>query len=489
MTTGRTISTTTRPDDRRSDLSRLRAAALPPSVTARLPGGLWVTAVRLATVARVEMRLTLPLAPGHAGSRSVGTATAPVLSARAAVLAACVLRGTTGTDGTRVETALGRIGADVVPLVGAGCLALRGGVLTDGLADLLRTLAGALSCAQRPDHEVNAARTVLRGQTAVARVSPALAAHALLCRHAPRWAGDPQQPPAPELIAAVTPAQVRALHARVLVPARARLVLVGDLDPDGAVDAVREAFAGWTSDAVRPLVLDPDEGPPPTPPEDTPARRVGLHPAVREGTAQVRLCAARGDEPLTPALRLASLVLGGHPESRLVARLRRRHGYTYAVRCRPESLPGDGTGTGAGGPLPPPPGHRLFIEADTAPAKAHALLEALGEELARMVSDPPSAAEVAQAGAHFTGSSLTTWATQAGLADALAHHPGPLPPADPAELWDLMENLRRTPPDAVAAAGRAFFPGRFTGVVIGAEGPPPGPSRHWTIGRTSGAGD
>ncbi|MFR0359369.1 insulinase family protein, partial [Streptomyces sediminimaris] len=310
MTTGRTISTTTRPDDHHADRVRPRAAALPPSttalppsVTARLPGGLWVTAVRLATVARVEMRLTMPLTPGHAPPHSAQTATGPVPAARAAVLAACVLRGTTGTDGTRVETALGRIGGDVVPLVGADRLALRGGVLADGLDDLLRTLADALSRTERPDHEVTAARTVLRGQTALARMSPALAAHALLCRHAPRWAGDPQQPPAPELIAAVTPGQVRELHARLLVPAHARLVLVGDLDPDRAVEAVREAFAGWTSDAARPLVPDPDEGPPHTPAEETPARTVGLHPAVRAGTAQVRLVAARGDEPLTPALR------------------------------------------------------------------------------------------------------------------------------------------------------------------------------------------
>ncbi|MFF6998229.1 M16 family metallopeptidase [Streptomyces sp. NPDC008313] len=536
MTTGRTISTAVGSGDRRTGRVRPHIAApapqppqLPLSADARLPNGLWVTAVRLATVARVEVRLTLPLGPG-------GPAPAAVHSARAAVLAACVLRGVTRADGTPVETALGRIGGDVVPLVGGGCLALRGGVLADGLDVLLRTLADALSSPERPETEVTAARTVLGGQTAVARTRPAVAAHALLCRHAPGWAGDPQEPPAPELIAAVTPAQVRESHARILVPARARLVLVGDLDPEAAVHTVREAFAGWSADdAPGPAVRRRNEGsdagpgrgggggseagvdagsagwdkgsdagrdkgsdvPRPHSPGDgsSPVRTIGLHPAVREGTAQVRLCAARDDEPLTPALRLAALVLGGHAESRLVARLRQRHGYTYAVRCRPEPWPPEGPATVTpswqADPLPPPapsPGHRLLVEADTAPGKAHALLEALGEELARMAADPPSAAEVALALAHFTGASLTTWATQAGLADALAHHLGPRQPAGPAHLWELVEDLRRAPADAVAAAGAAFRPARFTGVVIGAEGPPPATSRHWTFGQVREAG-
>ncbi|MFF9351845.1 M16 family metallopeptidase [Streptomyces sp. NPDC014734] len=463
------------------------AAVVPPSVTARLPNGLRVTAVRLATVARAELRLTMPLAPPCSGPAAVRSPlTGPVPSARAALLAASVLRGTTGVDGTRIETALGRIGGDVVPLAGADRLVLRGGVLAGGLGALLNTVAGALTSMTCSDHEMRAARTVLCGQAAVAGMRPAAAARALLHRHAPGWAGAPQEPPPAEIIAAITPEQVRELHARGLDPTRARLVLVGDLDPDGAVEAAREAFAGWTAAVTQPPALQLPEDPPPRPAEEV-ARTIALHPALRDGIAQVCLCAARDDEPLTPALRLASLVFGGHPGSRLVTRLRERHGFTYAVRVRPEELEERGPRPQPGGALPRARGHRLFITADTAPSKAHALVEALGDELARMAARPPSAGEVALACAHFAGVSLTTWSTQAGLADALAD-PSPQSPADPEALYGLMETVRRTPPEAVAAAGGAFSPDRFTGVLTGAAGTPR-PSRHWAFGRAVGADD
>ncbi|MEV0781788.1 insulinase family protein [Streptomyces sp. NPDC050423] len=457
------------------------AATVARSAVARLPGGLRVTAVRLATVPRVEVRLAMPLAPRFTGHAVAADAvTGPVRAARAAVLAACALRGATCADGTRTETALGRAGADLVPTAGADRLALHGGVLAGGLDVLLRAMAAAVSSVTWSEHDVAAARTVLGGQAAVAARQSAASARALLHRHAPGWAGDPQGLPTPELIDAVTSEQVRELHARALVPAPARLVLVGDLDPDAAVGAAREAFAGWTGPAARTPDVPGCPGPPPRPAADFPSGTVGLYPAAREGIAQVLLCAASDDEPLTPALRLAALVFGGHPESRVITRLRERHGYTYAVRSWAESRGAVEPGSRSGGGFPLERGHRLFIGADTAPSKARPLLEGLGDELARMVTDPPSAGEVDRACAHFTGISLIAWSTQAGLADALAD-PSPQSPADPEQLRELLVALARTPPETVAAAARgAFAPGRFTGVVTGAA-PAFGAGRHWRV--------
>ncbi|MEU6279002.1 insulinase family protein [Streptomyces sp. NPDC047028] len=430
----------------------------------RLAGGLRVTAVRLPTVPRVEVRLSVPLGAATATSAAADTATA-------AVLAACVLRGTTGADGIPVEQALGMVGGDVVPLAGAGRLVLRGGVLADGLGPLLRTLAGAVAAGTYTDDDVAAARTVLGGQTAVARMTPAVAAHALLERHAPGWTAGPQEPPSPEDIAGVTPERVRALHARALVPSYARLVLVGDLDPAAATAAARSAFAGWTAaEAPRPQAPSPAR-----PLRFTPGV-LALHPAVRPGTAQIRLCAVRDGEPLGPATRLAALVLGGYPGSRLGTRLRERHGYTYSVQAWAEERPwrqpcGDGGGREEG--------HRLLVEADTAPEKTAALLDALGDELARMADEPPSAGEVAAARAHFAGASLIAWSTQSGLADALAD-PSPGAPGSPAELREPVDALHRTSAAAVADAARtACAPGGFAGVVVGAAGEPR--PAHWSV--------
>ncbi|MFG2310760.1 M16 family metallopeptidase [Streptomyces sp. NPDC048566] len=454
------------------------AADVPQTATGCLPGGLRVTAVRLATVARVEMRLTLPLPLPDAGTRDdTDRPTRSVAAARAAVLAACLLRGSTATDGVGVETALGRIGADVAPLADAGRLVLRGGVLSGGLGDLLRLLAGAVTTMTYSDDEVAAARTVLAGQAAVIGMRPEAAVRALLHRQAPDRPGDPTEPPTPRLMAAVTAEEVRALHARALRPAHARLVLVGDLDPDRAIGEARAAFAGWSA-RTPPGSPPVPGGPLPSPPADPRASGlVGWYPAVREDTAQVLLCSVGDDLPLTPALRLACLAFGGHPESRTAASLRERHGYTYAVRAWPEN--GGTVGRGAGRQTRP--GHRLFVGADTAPTKARALLECLGEELARMVSEPPSATEVERARTRLAGASLTAWSTQTGLADALAD-PSPGAPADPGRLRTALDTLMRTSTDAVAAAAReAFSPGRFTGVVAGAAQATPATSRHWTF--------
>lgn len=429
----------------------------PPSATERLPSGLRVLAVRLPTVPRVEVRLRVPF-----DAAEPAPADGPELGARGSVLASTVLRGLPHTDRRGIEVALGRVGAELVPHFAARQFSLRGGVLAAGLVPLLRLLADTLTSATHPDEEVRAARTTLGGQLAVARSAPATAARALLLRQAYGDHPAGRELPAPEDVAAVAPEQVRTLHERQLVPGRATLVLVGDLDPEATVEAARRALAGWTGHTRATDVL---------PPPDSPAGEVRLHPALRAGTAQLRLCAPAGADAADPALRLAALTLGGFAASRCTARLRTHHGYTYAVRSALESGPG---------------GQRLVVEADTAPPTALPLLSALGAELARMADDPPDAAEVAAARAHITGSSLIAWSTQAGLADALADPAVPV--ADPGDPHTRLAALDRTPVAAVATAARGFFsPARFTGVLTGAPEDPGSPlpyCPHWRL--TSG---
>lgn len=434
-----------------------RVTYAPPSAAERLPNGLRVLAVRLPTVPRVEVRLRVPFDAAEPEPAAGPELTyGPELAARGAVLASTVLRGLPHTNRRGIETALGRFGGELVPLFAARQFSLRGGVLAAGLVPLLRLLADTLTSATHPEEEVRAARASLGGQLAVARSAPATAARALMLRQAYGDHPAGRELPAPDEVAAVTPGQVRTLHERQLVPGRAALVLVGDLDPDETVEAARDALARWTGHSPAADAL--------TPPE-FPAGEVRPHPAPGEATAQIRLCAPAGADPADPALRLAVLALGGFASSRLTARLRTRHGYTYAVRSALES-----------GPC----GQRLVVEADTAPPTALPLLTALGAELARMTQVPPDAAEVATARAHMTGGSLIAWSTQAGLADALADPAVSV--ADPRELHTRLDVLDRTPVAAVATAARDFFsPARFTGVLTGAPGTPPPSCPHWRL--------
>lgn len=418
---------------------------VPPSAATTLPSGLRVLAVRLPTVPRVELRLTADLGP-----------LTPGLAARTSILAATLLRGLPGRDRQDIATSLGSLGCDVVPLVHGGRLTLRGGALSGGLVPLLRLLAHALTAATHPEQEVQAARTTLGGQLALARATPAAQALALLRRRIHGDGAAAQEPPTPRQLAGVTAEHVRTLRTERLLPSAAALVLVGDLDPDATVHTARRIFDGWgAAGGAR-------DGCPRTA-GATGARRataaagagtagaIAVHPTAQGDRAYLCLGAPMGDGPVGPALHLADVMLGGSPRSRLELRLRDRDALAYTVRSSLDS--------GLGGP-------QLIVCADTAASTALRLTEAVGDELTRLAQGPPDARETAAVRDYAIGSAQIVWSSQAGLADALAE----LPDArqGPAALAARQDALRQVDAGALAGVCRAMLPpSRFTGVLVG----------------------
>ncbi|MER6525836.1 insulinase family protein [Streptomyces sp. NPDC001508] len=413
---------------------------VPPSAATTLPSGLRVLAVRLPTVPRVELRLTADL----------GTV-APGLSARASILAATLLRGLPGRDRQDIETLLGRLGCDLVPLVHGGRLSLRGGVLSGGLVPLLRFLAYAVTAATHPEQEVQAARTAVGGQLALARATPATQALALI---RPRVHGDGaagQEPPTLQQLAGVTAEQVRTLHTERLLPSSATLVLVGDLDPDATVHTARGIFDGWgtagTGDGTTRQMCPRAAG-------ATGAGAAGaiaVHPTAAGDRAYLCLGAPMGDGPVGPALHLANVMLGGFPRSRLERRLRDRDALAYTVWSSLDS--------GLGGP-------QLIVCADTAAPTALRLTEAVGDELTRLAQGPPDARQTAAVRDYAIGSAQIAWSSQTGLADALAELPAAR--QDPAALAARQDELRQVDAEALAEVCRRMLPpSRFTGVLVG----------------------
>ena len=67
-----------------------------------------------------------------------------------------------------------------------------------------------------------------------------------------RYAGHPYaiSLPDPALVASIGDGDLRRLHGERVLPAGSTLVLVGELDPAAATDAVAEALAGWTGDGT-----------------------------------------------------------------------------------------------------------------------------------------------------------------------------------------------------------------------------------------------
>ena len=162
-------------------------------------------------------------------------------------------------------------------------------------------------------------------------------------------------------MAAVDGDALRELHRQRVLPAGSSLVLVGDLDPAAATEAVVAALAGWSATghaveappapALR-RARHRDRRPARRRPVQPPARRAGpgphgsrpaRRPAGQHDLRRVLLLPAGGEHPRAARLHLQPAQLRRPPGRRLVVpgRGRRRHGGDRARRCsRPRTSSG-----------------------------------------------------------------------------------------------------------------------------------------------------
>ncbi|MBN9735744.1 MULTISPECIES: pitrilysin family protein [unclassified Pseudonocardia] len=419
------------------DLGHTEQVPLPEVVTRTLPNGLTVLAARRPGVPMVETLLRIPAA-------SAGPTADAGWTAGTEVLAETLLTGTAGRDRVGLDDDLAAVGAELGVGVDPEWLQAGGSALASGLPVVLDVLADVLTGATHADDEVLRERARLVERIAVARAQPRTVAREALMRR--RFGDHPivSEMPTAEAVAGITPERVRALHTDVVVPDGARLVLVGDIDPESAIDEVARRLGGWTGDhPARRL----DE--PPVPP-------VGDVQLVhRPGSvqSQLRLTAPgldRTDERYT-AFQIANLVFGGYFSSRWMENIREDKGYTYGAHSGQEFVPG---------------GAVLGLDADVASDVTAAALLETRYELGRMVAVPPTEHEVTSARRYAIGSLLVSLDSQSALA-------GTLSALDAAGLdveWlrDRPRRLEEVTVDEVAeVAAEMFAPPRFTGVIVG----------------------
>jgi predicted Zn-dependent peptidase len=337
----------------------------------------------------VELRLKIPFGGTHRTH-----------SARAELLAATMLQGTPRWDRFAIDKVLAAAGGELFAMVDPEHLSVSGSALASGLDVTLDVLGDALRAASYPATEVARERDRLVERIMVSRSRPGVIAREALQRR--RYGNHPftRELPEADEVAAVTPAAVRTLHCRSVVPEGAVLVLVGDIEPQRAVESVASALAGWQ--AGQPAV-----GLAPLPP----LTGTDLQLVHREGAvqSQLRLSAQalpRADERY-PALQLANLVFGGYFSSRWVENIREDKGYTYGAHCGFEFTVHGAT---------------LVADADTASEVTAATLLETRYELGRMAVQPPDAAEVDNA-RHYAIGSLTTAGT--GWPPGHVGHPRP----------------------------------------------------------------
>ncbi|MDR7302900.1 M16 family metallopeptidase [Haloactinomyces albus] len=413
-------------------LAEPRSGHEPATMDTVLDNGLRVIVARHGAVPMVELRMRIPFAGQDR-----------MHPARAEVLAETLLTGTQRRSRVQMDTDLAAVGGDLHATVDPERLSIGGDALADGMSTLLDVLGDALTGAVYADDELAGERDRLVERIAVARSQPRMIAREELQKH--RYGDHPFAREVPEAgdVGRVTAEEVRALHRQAVVPRGATLVLVGDIDPERAVDEIARSLSGWRSEAsayempALPTVQGGD------------VRLVHRDGAVQ---SQLRL-SAQGltrTDPRYPALQIANLAFGGYFSSRLVENIREDKGYTYGAHSAFEFTPGNGS---------------ILVDADTASEVTAAALLETRYELGRLGLVPPTESEVESARQYAIGGLLTSTSSQSGLASMLAT----LATSGLGQEWLTAhpDRLRAVTAEEVAEAAWFWAPTAFTGVIVG----------------------
>ncbi|WP_405104822.1 insulinase family protein [Micromonospora sp. NBC_01405] len=407
-----------------------RRFKVPKQVERRLGNGLTVIAVRRPSVPLVELRLWMP-----AGR---------IPLARGAMLAQTMLSGTASMTSVQIAAELQAVGGGLSAGIDPDRLMLSGAGLVTGLDRMLEILAEVLTGATYPGEEVGTERDRLVDRIQVAQSQPAhLARNALLRRV---YGKHPYavQTPEPEQVHAVRPAALRRLHAERVHPADAVLVLVGDVQPERALDAADKALSGWSG-------AGHDGELPPAPPLEPGPLLLVDRPGSVQSSLRIALPAVPRTHPDHAALQLANLLFGGYFSSRWVENIREDKGYTYG----PHSLVEHSVA-----------GSVLIAAAEVATEVTGPALLETTYELGRLASLPPKPDELEQARQYALGTLQLGMSTQAGLASLTSVFA-----ANGLRLDFLTEYAARlakaTVADVAEAARRYLAPARAVTVVLG----------------------
>lgn len=407
-----------------------RRLRLPKTAERTLANGLTVIAIRRPVVPLVEVRLRVPFARAHI--------------ARGAMLGQTLFSGTEALTGVDIAAELQKVGGALSAGLDPDRLMISGNGLVSGLDRLLDLLFEVLDGAAYPANEVTTERDRLVDNIQIAQSQPAHLARVALLKRVYGRHPYAVQTPEPEDVRKVRPAQLRALHAERLHPAGATLVLVGDVQPEKALDAAERALGRWNGGGKSADL-------PPTPPLQPQPLLLVDRPGSVQSSLRMALPAVPRTHPDHAALQLANLVFGGYFSARWVENIREDKGYTYG----PHSVVEHSVA-----------GSALVVAAEVATeVTGPALLETL-YELGRLANLPPRTDELEQARQYALGTLQLGMATQAGLAGLASTYAGFGLRLD--FLAEHAAKLAKATSEDVAAAAAAYLaPARAVTVVLG----------------------
>lgn len=404
--------------------------ALPETTERRLPNGLTVLVIRRPTVPLVEIRLRIPFGKADL--------------AGASVLAQTLLSGTETMSNVQIAAELQSLGGGLAAGVDPDRLLISGNGLVSGLDRELWILAQVLTGATYPKAEVRVERERLADRIQVARSQPShLARRALLKRI---YADHPYavQTPEPEQVREVGTEDLRALHDQRVHPAGSTLVLVGDLDPEEALESAAKQLGVWDGGGVQVTL-------PPTPPLTPGPLLVADRPDAVQSSLRLALPAVGRTHPDHPYLQLATLIFGGYFSSRLTENIREDKGYTYS--------PNAGVEHNLAGSV-------VVVGVESATEVVAPVLVETTYELGRLAVLPPTEEELTQARQYVLGGLQIALATQSDLASLVSAYAGFGLRLD--HLARYAEALSTATVEQVAAAAGTYLrPSRLAGIVVG----------------------
>ncbi|MEV6629468.1 pitrilysin family protein [Actinoplanes sp. NPDC051470] len=353
---------------------------LPRSAERTLASGLTVIAIRRPAVPLVELRLRVPF----------GRAPLP----RATLLSQALFTGTGDMSSVEIAAELQAVGGGLSAGLDPDRLLITGNALAAGLDRTLEILAQVLTDPAYPADEVGTERERLVDHIQVAQSQPGHLARTALLKRIYGRHPYAVQTPEPEQVRGVRPAQLRALHADRVRPDGAVLVLVGDINPEKAIDAADKALGSWTGPGK-------DGNVPPIPALETGPLLLVDRPGSVQSSLRIALPGVPRTDPDYAALLLANLVFGGYFSSRWVENIREDKGYTYGPASSIEHFVA---------------GSSLVAAVEVATeVTGPSLLETV-YELGRIASLPPGEDELEQARRYALGTLRLGMSTQAGLA-------------------------------------------------------------------------
>lgn len=403
-----------------------RPYEFPPVETASLVNGLRVLTVDLPGRPLVSATIVLPTG---AADEPAGVAGAAVLAARA------LTEGTERYDAVGLTEAAERLGASLHAEAGWDATSIGVDVPASRLEPALELLAEVLLRPTFPAGEVERLRDERLNDLLQAQADPRRRADETYIGtiYAPE---SPYHRPAGgtrETVVAIDAEVVRAAYQRALDPARATLIVAGELGGIDILEVAARLLGDWTRSSGL-------EGPGEI--VDTPSAAGRLVRVVhRPGSVQTEIRIGhpglRRRIPDFHAVSVMSAILGGLFNSRLNMQLREAKGYTY--------------GAGAGFDLRRGAGPFTARAAVNTEVTVPAVQDTLAE-LERMRSEPVTADELAAARDFLVGVFPLRFETAGAVVGALAGlavHGLPIE-----ELVEYRERIEAVTVDAVATAAR-----------------------------------